>query len=82
MIQRIKFSNKDKSKFYSTVKSNVNEYFREHNLSPHANTEMVMKTIILLGTYLGCYALMLLVHLSTPVLFITFVVQGIAIAGI
>ncbi len=82
MPPKIKFSNRDKSRFYSTVKANVDGYFREKNISRHANAEMVFKTVILLGTYVGCYALMLLVHLSQPALIMTFVVQGIAIAGI
>jgi linoleoyl-CoA desaturase len=79
---KVKFTNKDKSKFFVTLKNNVDEYFTKNNISKHANATMVIKTIIMIGVYFGTYACMLAFHLSTPLLFAAFLILGMTMAGI
>ncbi|MEM7371173.1 MAG: acyl-CoA desaturase [Bacteroidota bacterium] len=66
-----------------TLRRRVKGYFEERNLSPHANTEMVVKTIVMVSAYLVPYLLMLLgVISSTPAMLITWAFMGFAVAGI
>jgi len=79
---RVKFTNKDKSRFFNTLRANVDDYFKDNQLSRHANGEMVIKTIILLSAYIIPYACMLVFHLSLIWVFGAFAVMGFAMAGI
>ena len=55
MVSKLKFVDSKKSRFYSTVKERVEQYFVVNNISKNANTEMYFKlAFYLLGT-LGCY---------------------------
>ena len=49
----VRFLDKDKSQtqFYTVLKSRVNNYFKENNLSKKHNSTMVIKTIVLLSAY-------------------------------
>jgi linoleoyl-CoA desaturase len=79
---RVKFTNKDKSRFYNTLRANIDAYFVSNNLSKHANSGMVFKTIILLSAYIVPYFLILGLHLSLLPLLLSFAVMGFAMAGI
>ncbi len=79
---KVKFTNKDKSKFFSTLRTNVYGYFTENHISKHANAGMVMKTIILMGVYFVPYALMLIFHVPTLLLLAMFLLMGTGMAGI
>jgi linoleoyl-CoA desaturase len=79
---KVRFTNKDKSKFFSTLRTNVYDYFTENNISKHANTGMVLKTIILMGVYFVPYALMLIFHVPNLLLFAFFLLMGTGMAGI
>ena len=79
---KVKFTNKDKSKFFSTLKSNVDDYFTNNNISKHANDSMVMKTIIMMASYFVPYGLILAFHLPTYILLPVFLFMGAAMAGI
>lgn len=57
---QVKFVNKDKNLFFATLKKNVDGYFRDANLSKHANNTLVVKTAVLLGLYLLPFAALLL----------------------
>ena len=47
--QKIKFINKDKTLFFNTLKERVDNYFKENNISQHANFTMVFKTLFMLS---------------------------------
>jgi len=79
---RVKFSNKDKSRFFNTLRTNVDAYFVSNKLSKHANTEMVVKTIVLLAAYIIPYFCILLFHLSLIPVLLLFALMGVAMAGI
>ncbi|PCJ28331.1 MAG: acyl-CoA desaturase [Flavobacteriales bacterium] len=48
---RIKFSTTDRPEFAKELRSRVNAYFKEKNISKHANINMVIKTIFMLNLY-------------------------------
>ncbi len=52
LIAPIRFVSHEKSQFYNTLHARVELYFKEKNLSKHANTEVVFKTIVLMSAYL------------------------------
>jgi linoleoyl-CoA desaturase len=45
--------------FFVVLKTRVNNYFKEKNISSHANTEMVLKTIFFMLLWLGLFALIM-----------------------
>ena len=53
MEQKLRFVTKDReakeAKFFATVKGRVDAYFKEKNISSHANAEMVFKTVLFVG---------------------------------
>ena len=53
-LQQIRFidKEKDKAKFFATVRQRVDGYFKENKLSKHYNSTMVIKTIVLLSGYI------------------------------
>ncbi|MDZ7718715.1 MAG: acyl-CoA desaturase [Balneolaceae bacterium] len=81
-VTRVTFNNKISRDFSKTVKSRVNQYFEDNNLSRHANFEMVSKTVILLTLYFGAYAMILSGQFSLGVMWFLSVVMGIGMAGI
>lgn len=81
-VTRVTFNNKISRDFSKTVKSRVDEYFEQNNLSRHANFEMVSKTVILLTLYFGAYAIILSGQFSLGVMWFLSVLMGIGMAGI
>ena len=49
-FKSIKFDNKN-SEFVKVLRKKVNEYFKERNISKHANFNMFMKTIFMISIY-------------------------------
>lgn len=60
MTKKVKFTNVNKSTFYTTLRKRVDEHFEEQNLSIHANTAMWVKAFFFLGTFITLYLLILL----------------------
>lgn len=61
MIQEIKTTN---SNFFPILRERVDEYFRENNLSKYANNSLIIKAVIFLLVYFGCWTI---VYLNPPV---------------
>lgn len=81
-IQKVTFNNKVSRDFSKTVKARVQDYFNSNNLSPHANTAMVLKTLILLTLYFGAYALILSGAFSLNAMWFFSFLMGVGMAGI
>jgi linoleoyl-CoA desaturase len=82
MIKTVKFSNKDQSKFFATLKERVDNYFTENKKSKHADHRMVLKTIFMLALYLVPYLLILSNNFSGGPMFLMAVIMGTGLAGI
>lgn len=79
---RISFEKGKGNSFSKDLKDRVDAYFDDNNLSRHADVRMVIKTIVLLSTYFGAYALILTGWFSLPqILFFCFI-MGVGMAGI
>lgn len=79
---RISFKSGGKENFSRDVKREVNNYFKENNISKNANAQMVIKTIILLTAYFGAYGLVISGSFGIQGMILLCFVMGIAMAGI
>ncbi len=82
MAQKVTFVNKDKTKFYATLKQRVDEYFTGNNISPHANGAMVFKTIFMLSLYFIPYFIIMTLPISVGMMWLCTAVMGLGLAGI
>jgi linoleoyl-CoA desaturase len=82
MPSQVRFLDKDKSIFYSTLRENVDRYFTDNNISKNANAAMVLKTALLMLLYLGPLIVICVFHPSMPVSLLLWSVMGFGVAGI
>jgi linoleoyl-CoA desaturase len=81
-ITKVRFANTQQRTFHETLSNRIGDYFKEQNLSIHANAEMKWKTAILLTAYFGCYLLILSGWFPLSASWLLCVGMGIAMAGI
>ncbi|MBA3680362.1 MAG: acyl-CoA desaturase [Bacteroidetes bacterium] len=83
-MQIIKFSSiiPKEHQFVLELRKKVNNYFKQNNISPKANYKMIIKTIILLCSYLVPFIILLLLKMPVIVSTGLTVLMGIGIAGI
>jgi linoleoyl-CoA desaturase len=81
-LPAIKFYNKEGRDFITELRSRVDKYFKDNNLSPNFNAKMVVKTITIFSVYFGAYALILTGLLPLWGMLMLCIVMGIATAGI
>lgn len=55
----LRFTNVQRSTFFATVRERADAYFRDNNLSRHANGAMWAKTIFFLGAFVLTYGLII-----------------------
>lgn len=74
---------KSKAKFFTTVRKRTNAYFEDNKISKHANTTMIVKTVIMFMVYLVPYLLMILGVVTNPWAMLGLcMVMGIGAAGL
>jgi len=77
-----RFVPKEKSAFFQTLQKRVNGYFKENNISKNANAEMVVKTVVLLLSFIVPVLMLNFLHLATWAVMLLNVIMGFALAGI
>ena len=78
----VQFSKEHNSEFYKTLKSRVNSYFKDNNISKTANAAMVFKTFALLALCLTPYGFLYKQELPMLAYFGLWVVMGFGMAGV
>jgi linoleoyl-CoA desaturase len=78
----VKFVDAQKTGFYTILKKRVDAYFTENNISKHANTIMVSKTIIMLSAYLLPFIVLLVLQPSLGWSLLIWSFMGVSVAGI
>lgn len=69
--------------FYTTARKRVHEYFKTKGITTHANTSMVIKTIVMISIYAVPYLLMVTGVITNPwLIFASWIMMGIGMAGI
>ena len=83
-MNTVKFTNTNKvhKQFVATLRKNVNDYFKENHISTRANFSMVLKTIIMLSSYVVPFVVVLTVPMSALMALGLCVLMGIGIAGV
>lgn len=72
-----------RSDFTSVLNKRVNDYFKNNNISRHANSEMVIKTVFMFMLYFVPYGLILSgVFASGWIILLLVVLMGIGLGGI
>jgi len=75
--KRVRFkSTPKKDNFIKDVRSRVDQYFEVNNISPHANTEMYIKTFVALFAWITIFCTILFGGLGTFGLFLAYVAWG------
>lgn len=78
MIQRPRYSGTEQAEFSRTLKERVNGYFQTLDIDTSAGNSMIWKSLILFGTYVGIYLLIMLGGISNlPTLFFLWALLGL-----
>lgn len=78
-----KFSPNLDSEFDRTLKKRVRDYFKDNNISKHANAAMVFKTFAMLSIYLVPFILMLTGVITNGwLIMLCWIIMGVGMAGI
>lgn len=83
-METVKFICKDKAQqqFVTTLRKNVNNYFKEKGISTKGNATMIVKTIAMLAMYIAPFVVLLTVSLPFWSTILLFILMGIGMAGI
>ena len=83
MEPTVRFNQSDRPEFYIELRKRVNTYFKESNISKHANLNMRFKTLFMLLLYFAPFVLMLTgVVASTWGVIIMWAIMGFGMSGI
>lgn len=76
------FSTKDPLKFFRTLNSRVNNYFKENNIKKTGNWKLHLKTIVMFSIFLAPYFLLLTLDMPFWAYLLLNIVIGIGMAGV
>lgn len=76
------FSKQDSLKFFRTLNSRVNNYFKENNIKKTGNWKLHLKTIIMFSIFLTPYFILLAMQMPIWAYLLLNVVIGIGMAGV
>jgi len=82
-LPMVKFNKQDQPAFFKELRKRVNTYFKDNNLSRHANFNMKFKTVFMLSLYFVPFALLLTGVVSSPwMAILMWALMGFGMAGI
>jgi len=81
-IRTIKFAKDHNEEFYKELRRRVNGYFKEKNISRHANINMVLKTIFMIALYIIPFILILTVFSNPWIVLGMWMLMGFGMAGV
>jgi len=80
---QIRFNNQvDKDSFSATLRRRVDAYFKDNNISKHADATMVIKSIVLLSMYIIPFICLLYFQPTFAVSLALWSIMGLGVAGI
>ncbi|AGA78734.1 fatty acid desaturase family protein [Echinicola vietnamensis] len=82
MYPSLKFVDTENSRFFSTLKGRIDDYFHTNQLSKKANTAMVAKTVVYLIAFIGLYGLIILEVFSPLITLSLAMLLGVTMACI
>ena len=82
MLNQVKYSKENNTDFHKELQKRVNSYFKENNISRHANLNMVLKTIFMIALYFVPFILLLTVFSNVWIIMLMWILMGFGMAGI
>ncbi len=82
MQYSMRFSRKDSTNFFKTLRQRVNNYFVDNQIAKTGNSKMYLKTAVIFGAYFGGYALILAGASSSWLVLLGYTILGFAMSGI
>lgn len=79
---KVKFSARTNASFHTDVKTRVNDYFKQNNISKNANAAMIIKSVFFIGAFIGLYFLIILGNLTPGILLTCIILIGMVQAFI
>lgn len=79
---KVRFVNKDRSTFFATLRKRVDTHFKEEQISKHANSTMVNKSVVLLLGYIVPFVLLLAFQPAPGLSMVLWFMMGLSVAGI
>jgi linoleoyl-CoA desaturase len=79
---QIKFVNKNQSQFFNTLKKRVEEHFSEAGVSKNANRTMVIKTVVLLASYVLPFVAIVIFNPPFLVATLLWLLMGFGLSGV
>jgi len=81
-LEAIRFSPKERTQFFATVRKRVDQYFTDNMVSKTANGAMVLKTIILISGYILPFVALIAFHIEGLAGYALWALIGVCTAGI
>lgn len=83
-MQTLKYVSPDsrQKQFAQAVRKNVNDYFRENNISIKGNTQLAIQTVVMLSVYIVPFALLFAIPMNAWMAFVMAVLSGAGMAGV
>src|SRR5687768_18093364 len=78
----VKFLNREKNLFFSTLKKRVDHYFADHRRSKLGNWRLFVKTLILLHLYLFPFIALLIWTPAWTITLLLWTIMGVGMAGL
>lgn len=78
---KITFSSRESAAFIAELRLEVAQWFAATGRSDKANGAMIAKTVLMLGSLIGAYCLLLTLELDTPTVLTLIAIMGVAMAG-
>jgi linoleoyl-CoA desaturase len=82
VVAQIKFAQRDKAEFFSTLRSRINEHFTSNEISPKGNWILYTKSVVFLTAYILPLILIITNVLSGWAIIAGFVIMGLGMVGI
>jgi len=83
VIDTPKFSKTNKAEFPKVLRNRVNAYFKTNNISRHANSSMIIKTVLMLSLFFIPLLIINIGIVTAPwQLFALYILSGLGMAGI
>jgi linoleoyl-CoA desaturase len=79
---QIRFIDKDKNRFFSTLRQRVDSYFKENGISKNHNSAMVIKTVILLSGYTLPLVAIMVFQPPFGISILLWILMGFSFAGV
>ncbi len=81
-MQKVQFVSASRGNFTSALRNNVNNYFKQQNISAKGNAKIITKSIIMMALYFVPFILILTLPIKGAWIFPFSIIMGVGMAGI